>query len=70
MTVRAGAGLGYMLESDVAADLASGRLVQVLDAWCPPFPGCHLYYPSRQVPPALRALTDALRWRDRERRDA
>lgn len=63
--IRAGAGLGYMLESDVAADLASGRLVRVLDAWCPPFPGCHLYYPSRQIPPALRALADALRWRDR-----
>lgn len=62
--VRAGAGLGYMLESDVAADLAAGRLVQVLDAWCPPFPGCHLYYPNRQISPALRALVDALRWRD------
>ncbi|KQP38372.1 LysR family transcriptional regulator [Methylobacterium sp. Leaf104] len=60
--VRAGAGLGYMLESEVAADLAAGRLVQVLEDWCPPFPGCHLYYPGRQVTPALRALIDALRW--------
>lgn len=60
--VRAGAGLGYMLEDEVAADLATGRLVQVLDAWCPPFSGCHLYYPSRQVTPALRALIDAVRW--------
>lgn len=60
--VRAGAGLGYMLEDEVAADLAAGSLVQVLDAWCPLFSGCHLYYPSRQVPPALRALTDAVRW--------
>ncbi|GJE73909.1 LysR family transcriptional regulator [Methylorubrum suomiense] len=60
--VRAGAGLGYMLEGEVADDLAAGRLVQVLDPWCPPFPGCHLYYPSRQVTPALRALVEALRW--------
>ena len=61
--VRAGVGLGYMLEDDVAADVAAGRLVQVLDAWCVPFPGYHLYHPSRQVTPALRALIDALRWR-------
>ncbi|GJD48323.1 HTH-type transcriptional regulator PgrR [Methylobacterium crusticola] len=62
--VRAGAGLGYMLADEVAADLAAGRLVQVLADWCPAFPGCHLYYTSRQVTPALRALIDALRWRD------
>lgn len=64
--VRAGAGLGYMLESEVVGDLAAGRLVQVLDGWCPPFPGCHLYYPSRQIPPALRALVDTLRWTEGE----
>ena len=62
--VRAGAGLGYMMEHDVAAEIADGRLVQVLSDWCVPFPGCRLYYPSRQVPPALRALIDALRWTD------
>lgn len=67
--VRAGAGLGYMLETEVGADLAAGRLVQVLDEWCPPFPGCHLYYPSRQIPPALRALADTLRWKDGHRFD-
>ncbi len=62
--VRAGAGLGYMMEASVADDLAAGRLVQALDAWCRPFPGCHIFYPSRQVTPALRALIDALRWTD------
>ncbi|WP_375462274.1 LysR substrate-binding domain-containing protein [uncultured Enterovirga sp.] len=61
--VRAGAGLGYMLESDVAAEVASGHLVQVLDEWCTPFSGYHLYYLSRQTTPALRALVEALRWR-------
>jgi DNA-binding transcriptional LysR family regulator len=61
--VRAGAGLGYMLEDEVAEDLEGGRLVQVLDAWCQPFPGCHLYFPDRQVTPALRSLVEALRWK-------
>ena len=60
--VRDGAGLGYMLEHDVADEIADGRLIQVLDPWCPPFPGCYLYYPSRHVTPALRVLVDALRW--------
>jgi DNA-binding transcriptional LysR family regulator len=63
--VRAGAGLGYMLEHDVADEIADGRLIQVLDPWCPTFPGCYLYYPSRQVTPALRALIDRLRWTPR-----
>ncbi|GJE13324.1 LysR family transcriptional regulator [Methylobacterium longum] len=62
--VRAGAGLGYLLEDEVADDLSAGRLVQVLDPWCPLFPGCHLYYPDRQVTPALRSLIEVLRWRD------
>jgi DNA-binding transcriptional LysR family regulator len=62
--LRAGAGLAYMLEHDVAEEIADGRLIQVLDAWCPSFPGCYLYYPSRHVTPALRVLIDALRWTD------
>lgn len=60
--VRAGAALGYMMEEEVAEEIADGRLIQVLDAWCVPFPGLHLYHPSRrQSPPALRALITALR---------
>jgi DNA-binding transcriptional LysR family regulator len=59
----AGAGLGLMLEPKAAPHLADGRLVQVLDDWCVPFQGLHLYYPSRHVTPALRALIDALRWK-------
>jgi DNA-binding transcriptional LysR family regulator len=61
---RAGAGLGYMMEHDVAEEIASGRLIQVLKPWCPSYPGCRLYYPDRRVSPALRALIDALRWRE------
>lgn len=61
--VRAGAGLGYMMEHDVVDDIAAGNLVQVLQAWCPAYAGCHLYFPRRQVTPALRALIDTLRWK-------
>jgi DNA-binding transcriptional LysR family regulator len=61
--VRAGAALGYMWENDVAAEIADGRLIQVLDSYCPSSAGLYLYYPSRQVTPALRALCDTLRWR-------
>jgi DNA-binding transcriptional LysR family regulator len=60
--MRAGAGLGYMMEHDVADEIADGRLVQVLTRYCTPYPGCHLYYPDRRVGPALRALIDRLRW--------
>lgn len=59
--VRAGAGLGYMMEHDVAEEIADGRLVQVLADWCPVYPGCRLYYPDRRVTPALRALIDTFR---------
>lgn len=58
--VRAGVGLGYVLEGEVAADLAAGRLVSVLDEWCQPFAGCHLYYPARQPTPALQVFIEAL----------
>ena len=62
--VRAGLGLGYLLDHQVAADVAAGRLVQVLDDWCPTFTGFHLYHQSRrQTPPALKALIGALRWK-------
>lgn len=60
--IRAGVGLGYLMEHDVADEIASGELIQVLKDWCPSYPGFHLYHPSRrQTPPALRALIVALR---------
>ncbi|TPM30810.1 LysR family transcriptional regulator [Mesorhizobium sp. B2-3-4] len=62
--VLAGLGLAYLPEDQVAAHLADGRLVRVLADWCPPFPGYHLYYPSRrQATPAFSLLVDALRYR-------
>ncbi|QOZ31287.1 LysR family transcriptional regulator [Bradyrhizobium sp. CCBAU 53421] len=60
----AGLGLAYVAEDQVHAQLAKGQLVQVLDDWCAPFPGYHLYYPSRrQSSPAFALLVDALRYR-------
>jgi DNA-binding transcriptional LysR family regulator len=62
--VSAGLGLAYLPEDQVQAQLADGRLTQVLDDWCAPFSGYHLYYPSRrQVAPAFALLVDALRYR-------
>ena len=60
----AGFGLAYVPEGRVRAHLADGRLVRVLADWCPPFPGYHLYYPSRRQPtPAFALLVEALRHR-------
>ena len=54
-----GAGLAYILESRIAGHLAAGRLLRVLEDWCPPIPGFFLYYPGRRhLAPALRALID------------
>ncbi|RWQ22027.1 LysR family transcriptional regulator [Mesorhizobium sp.] len=62
--VLAGLGLAYLPEEQVTALLADGRLVRVLADWCAPFPGYHLYYPSRrQATPAFSLLVDALRYR-------
>lgn len=60
----AGMGLAYLLEDTVRPYLAAGRLKRVLEDWCPPYPGYHLYYPSRRQPsPAFALLVDALRYR-------
>jgi DNA-binding transcriptional LysR family regulator len=57
-----GAGIAYLPEDYVADDLAVHRLVRMLADWCPPFPGYHLYYPSRrQLSPAMTVLIEALR---------
>lgn len=60
----AGLGLAYLLEDVVRPYLGAGRLKRVLEDWCPPFSGYHLYYPSRRQPsPAFALLVDALRYR-------
>jgi DNA-binding transcriptional LysR family regulator len=67
MIVRAAAsgfGLGFVMEDQAAQQLADGRLIRVLEDWCPRFPGYHLYYPSRREPSAAFALlVEALRYR-------
>ena len=61
-----GLGLAYMPEDQAIEHLSEGRLIQVLEDWCPPFPGYHLYYPSRRhSSPAFALLVDALRYRRR-----
>lgn len=60
----AGFGMGFVMENQVTAQLADGRLIRVLDDWCPAFSGYHLYYPSRRLPSAAFAvLVEALRYR-------
>jgi len=60
-----GLGIGMAMEATVAPLIAKGRLVQVLEDWCPSFPGYFLYYPSRRnQPAALTALIGALRWKE------
>ena len=60
----AGFGLACVLEDLAERHIAEGRLVRVLGDWCPPFPGYHLYYPSRrQLSPAFSLLVEALRHR-------
>ena len=57
-----GAGLAYLFEDQISDMLADGRLVRVLEDWCPFYPGFYLYYPSRrQAPAALRAFLDFVR---------
>jgi DNA-binding transcriptional LysR family regulator len=60
----AGLGLAYVPEDLAQPHLAKGRLKRVLEDWCPPYPGYHLYYPSRrQSSAAFALLVDALRYR-------
>jgi len=60
----AGFGLAYVPEDLAQPYLAKGRLKQVLDEWCQPWSGYHLYYPSRrQSSAAFSLLVDALRHR-------
>ncbi len=57
-----GVGIGTALEAQLLPVIAKHRLVQVLEDWCPTFPGFFLYYPSRRnQSAALAALIRSLR---------
>jgi DNA-binding transcriptional LysR family regulator len=57
-----GAGIAFTFEDQVKDLVADGRLVRLLEDWCPYYPGFYLYYPSRrQMPSALRAFIDFVR---------
>ena len=59
----AGLGLAYLPEDLVLPHLTGGRLRRVLEDWCPPYAGYHLYYASRrQSSPAFALVVDALRY--------
>ena len=61
-----GHGLACVLEDQANALLKAGKLERVLEDWCPPFAGYHLYYPDRrQLPPAFKLLVEALRYKER-----
>lgn len=57
-----GAGFAYLPEDLVLPHIACGRLVTVLEEWCPVIPGYHLYYPSRrQTARSFALFRDAVR---------
>lgn len=60
-----GLGIAYLPDDIVKEQIAAKKLVRVLGDWCPPFPGYHLYYPSKRQPSAaFKLLIEALRYRE------
>ena len=58
----AGLGIALLPEDELMAHIEAGRLVRVLQDWCPKLSGYHLYYPSRRQPsPAFSLVVKALR---------
>lgn len=56
-----GIGIAYVPYRSAEPYIRQGRLVVVLDDWCPWIPGLFLYYPGhRHVPPGLKALIEVL----------
>lgn len=53
-----GLGIAYLFEDDMREAIASGLAIPLLEDWSPAFSGLHLYFPSRNVSPPLRAFLD------------
>lgn len=63
----AGLGVAYVPEDFAAPYVAKRKLVRVLEDWCPPWPGYHLFYPIRhQTSPAFSLFVEALRYKDKK----
>ncbi|MFK7702067.1 LysR family transcriptional regulator [Pseudomonas caspiana] len=59
----AGLGLAYVPEDRALPFIEDGRLIAVLDDWCQPCAGYHLYYPNRRhASLAFSLVVDALRY--------
>ncbi|KAK0332226.1 hypothetical protein LTR94_025751, partial [Friedmanniomyces endolithicus] len=56
-----GFGVLYILEDLIHSAVSNGRLVRLLEPWCEPFSGYHLYYPDRAGTKAFELFKDALR---------
>ncbi len=62
--IRSGAGIGLAFESQVQDELSAGRLVPLLKAWWPTFPGFYVYHPSRvHMPRKLSAFIEFMKQR-------
>jgi len=58
-----GLGMAFLFEEAISTDIREGRLIAVMEEWCPSFDGFHIYYPSRrQMRPALRAFIEFFRY--------
>lgn len=61
----AGCGLAYLPADMAKEEIANGKLISVLEDWCQPYTGYHLYYPtSKQSSSAFKLLVDCLRYRN------
>lgn len=57
-----GNGLAFLPEELVDEHIRAGRLLSVMEDWCPRFPGLHAFYPSRRhASRALALVIDAIR---------
>jgi DNA-binding transcriptional LysR family regulator len=60
-----GCGITFLPEDMVGPHVRDGRLLSMMERWCPTFPGLHAYYPSRRHSSrALALVIDAIRYRD------
>lgn len=59
--VKKGLGIAYLPEELIADELTSGELIQIFGEQCLALPSLYLYYPHRNVSPALRVVIDTLK---------